>query len=122
MNKPEYKEFWIFGGMGGGFNDFHFLGCAEAESIDSPSLEQDAFQLVTEQYESYAGLHGILSYDDVFEMMCDECRSCGEPLPSDEEVQEAYENEITSWTTWRAMEAIPGENPEDPKWLNRKEW
>lgn len=120
MDEKKYKTFWIFGGMGGGFGGPHYLGETEATSIDDKFLEEDALQLITEEYESYAGLHGILSWDDVYEAMCEEYRSAGEPLPTDSEVQEAYEAEIASWASWWAMEAVPGENPEDPKWIDMR--
>lgn len=115
-----FKQFWVFGGMGGGFGGPHFLGTVEGESIDDPDVQSDAYQLVVDEYESYAGLHGIQSWDDVradLEASADE----GDEI-TDEDVQDAYNEEIASWTSYWVIPAVEGEDPEDEKWLETAPW
>lgn len=115
-----FKQFWVFGGMGGGFGGPHFLGTIEGESIDDPDVQSDAYQLVVDEYESYAGLHGIQSWDDVradLEASADE----GDEI-TDEDVQDAYNEEIASWTSYWVIPAVEGEDPEDEKWLETAPW
>lgn len=115
-----FKQFWAFGGMGDGFGGPHFLGTVEGESIDDPDVQSDAYQLVVDEYESYAGLHGIQSWDDVradLEASADE----GDEI-TDEDVQDAYNEEIASWTSYWVIPAVEGEDPEDEKWLETAPW
>lgn len=118
--ETNFKQFWAFGGMGGGFGGPHFLGTIEGKSIDDPEVQSDAYQLVVDEYESYAGLHGIQSWDDVkadLEASAEE----GDEI-TDEDVQDAYNGEISSWTSYWVIPAVKGEDPEDEKWLETAPW
>lgn len=115
-----FKEFWVFGGMGAGFGGPHFLGTLEGKSLDDPEVQSDAYQLVVDEYESYAGLHGIQSWDDV---KADLEASFGEgDEVTDEDVEDAYNEEISSWTSYWVIPAVEGEDPEDEKWLETAPW
>lgn len=103
------KEYWLFGGMGGGFGGPNYLGSAECSNEEEASDE--AYHLAREEYESYAGMHGVLSREEV---EADLIANWGEADES--EVDEAYDEEIESWISYFAVEAIPGVDPEE--WLD----
>lgn len=110
----EMKRFWVFGGMRDPFGGYHFLGEVEGISPDSSDVQRDARDLCVEIYESYAGLHGILTWDDVREdLMESESAFEDDAEISDEDVDDAYNEEIDNWCSYWVVEAIPGENPED---------
>lgn len=109
------KTFWLFGGMGGGFGGPNFLG--ECECKDAAEASREAYTLACEEYESYAGLHGVPSWDDVYEDLKSEFDSIDE-RENEEMVNEAYREEMESWISYWAIEAIEGVDPED--WL--EEW
>lgn len=114
----EMKEFWVFGGMADPFGGYHYLGTVEGSSADDLEMLRDARELCIDIYESYAGLHGIRSWDMVREDLLEDDDDI-----SDEDVEDAYNEEIDGWCAYWVKEAIPGENPEDEKWLEiaRKE-
>ena len=107
---PKFK---IFAGMGGGFGgpEYHMTG----EYPNRDAAMKDAFDLAVEEYESYAGLHGILSWDDVYQELVDEGYI---DTIDDEEtermVDDAYQEAIESWITYNAIEVKPGEKESDP--------
>jgi len=72
-------------GMGGGFG-----GCGNWEEIEADNLsdaESLAYELVCEEYDSYAGLHGILSVKEIMEE-----EGCNE-----EKALEFYNDDRESW-------------------------
>lgn len=118
--EKRFKEFWAFGGMGAGFGGPHFLGTLEGTAADDPEVQSDAWDLAVDEYESYAGLHGILSWDEVREDL-EESADEGEEV-TDEDVQDAYNEHISSWVSYWVIPAVDGEDPEDPKWLETAPW
>ena len=54
--------FKIYAGLSGGFGGANYHGTYEYESIDDALKE--AYLLAEEEYQSYEGCHGILSYAD----------------------------------------------------------
>lgn len=118
MDEKKFKEFWVFGGMGAGFGGPHFLGTVEGKGVDDSEVQEDAWTLAVEDYECYAGLHGILSWDEVKE---DLEESFGGPV-DDEEVDEAYNEEVSSWVSYWVIPAVEGENPNNSKWLDTAPW
>lgn len=118
--ETNFKQFWVFGGMGGGFGGPHFLGTVEGKSIDDPEVQEDARTLVVDEYESYAGLHGVRSWDEVKEDL--EESADPEDEITDEDVDDAYNQEIDSWCSWWVYPAVEGENPDDEKWLETAPW
>lgn len=102
------KTWWVFGGMISTVDNAHFLGEVEAET-ESDAITA-AWDLIVEEYETYAGLHGIPSWDDVrYELMPE---YDNEEL-NDDIIQEAYNQEIESWTRLWVKEAVDGVDPED---------
>lgn len=96
--ETNFKQFWVFGGMGGGFGGPHFLGTVEGKNIDDPEVQEDARTLVVDEYESYAGLHGVRSWGEVKQDL--EESADPEDEITDEDVEDAYNQEIDSWCSW----------------------
>lgn len=106
------KEYWLFGGMGGGFGGPNYLGSAEC--FDAEEASREAYALAVEDYESYAGNHGVQSRDEVYEELEPEFDTIDE-REIEQMVDEAYAEAIESWISYWAVEAIPGVDPEE--WL-----
>ena len=91
----------IYAGMGGSFGGASFI-----ETIDAKTAEEAdkyAYDQAWEEYESYAGCHGILSWDEVY----DELKEAGElDGMTDNEIEDFvndhYQEEVESWIEWRA--------------------
>ena len=114
----EKKEFWVFGGMHDPFGGYHYLGNVWGSAPDDPEVMDDAHELCVGIYESYAGLHGIRSWDDIFNDLFESESTFSDDVEiSDEDVNDVYNEEIDGWCCYWIMEAIPGENPEEEKWL-----
>lgn len=114
----EEKKFWVFGGIHDPFGGYHYLGTVEGSATDDPEVMDDARELCIGIYESYAGLYGIRSWDDIREDLVDSEATFDDDFEvSDEDVDDIYNEEIDSWCCYWIMEAIPGENPEKEKWL-----
>lgn len=103
----EKKAYWAFGGMISTIDSAHFLG--EVYAKDEGAAYDEAWELLVEEYESYAGLHGIPSWDEVRE---DVAATYGDEEIDDVQVQEAYDEEVSSWTQLKIIEAIEGVDPE----------
>lgn len=117
--ETKFNQYWVFGGMGGGFGGPHFLGTVEGKSIEDRDVQEDARQLLVDEYESYAGLHGVLSWDEVREDL--EESYPGDEI-TDEDVTDAYNEAIDSWGSYWVIPAVEGEDPEDEKWLETAPW
>lgn len=79
-------KFKIFAGLSGGFGGAVCLcihECfSEKEAIDF------AYSLAMEEYESYAGMHGLTGYD---ELLADN------PEISEDELEDLYREEAETW-------------------------
>ncbi len=87
---PKYR---IFAGLGGGFGS-GFGGATEhaIEEHDNEGKAMEAAeQYAREVYDSYAGLHGLLDWDEVAE------EHGLTPDEDDEEITQAYAEEQDSW-------------------------
>lgn len=102
--------FKIYAGLGGGFGGANYHGTYEYSNIDE-ALNY-AYNLALEEYQSYEGCHGILSYEDVEadlrdsdfigdDMSYDEIKDC---------VRCHYIEEVESWIEYHAM---PATGPDD---------
>lgn len=88
-------------GMGGGFGG---LGDWEvSNSTTEESALMYAEEKAREEYESYEGNHGILSYEDFME---------DNPEGTEEEFEESREQDIDSWIDYKAkwFEENPNED------------
>ena len=112
MRISKMPKFKIFAGMGGGFGGPEYHGTYEYPNRDEAM--KDAYDLAVEEYQSYEGYHGILSWDEVYQDLID---SGFIDTIDDNEVEEmvndAYLEEIEGWITYNAIEVKPGEKETD---------
>jgi hypothetical protein len=87
-------KFAIKYGLGGGFG-----GCERNEpKIIDVSSEKEAgrwaYEMAVQEYQSYEGLHGLRTYDEIMEQ--DEL--------SEDEAEQAYIEEMDSWLDYYVEE------------------
>lgn len=90
----------LYAGLGGGFGGYQYHCTEECDS--KTEAEEIARMLAIEEYQSYEGLHGILSEEDIREQYCEENGLNEDELsPADEdEISDMYQEEIESWITY----------------------
>lgn len=54
------QKYNIYAGLGGGFGGASYQGTGDFKSL--ADAENEAYQLAVEEYESYSGCHGLLSW------------------------------------------------------------
>lgn len=98
-------RFDVYGGMSGGFGGASFLGTYECDNEEA-ALEI-GYEQAVEEYQSYEGCHGILSWEE-----CEEAiqETYGDDYTEDD-VNDYYSNEIESWIVYYCRPA--GTDPED---------
>ena len=106
--------FKIYCGMGGSFGGARYNGTYEYANIDEATA--DAYRMAEEEYQSYEGCHGILSYADCEEDLQDSGFIDGDM--SDDEIEDMvyshYREEIESWISYYALPATgPDDQDED---------
>lgn len=100
--------------MGGSFGGARYNGTYEYADIDEATA--DAYRMAEEEYQSYEGCHGILSYADCEEDLQDSGFIDGDM--SDDEIEDMvyshYREEIESWISYYALPATgPDDQDED---------
>lgn len=83
----EYSEVgtWkIYAGLGGGFNSIRYIKTYEGTKDQA---EKEAYYAAVEEYESYEGLHGLRTVDEIMD----------EEGVDYEEAQQIYNEEMESW-------------------------
>ena len=58
-------KFNIYAGLGGSFGGATYQGTLECN--DALEAEQYAYECALEEYESYSGCHGLLTWDEIAE-------------------------------------------------------
>lgn len=106
--------FKIYSGMGGSFGGARYNGTYEYANINEATA--DAYRMAEEEYQSYEGCHGILSYADCEEDLQDSGFIDGDM--SDDEIEDMvyshYREEIESWISYYALPATgPDDQDED---------
>lgn len=86
------KKFEIFAGLGGGFGGATSHGTHECKNKDA--AEELAYELALEDYESYDGLHGLRTVEDIIEQ--DEV--------SEDEAYEIWQEEREGWLDYYVEE------------------
>lgn len=90
------KKYDIYAGLGGGFGGAHLV--AEAEEFENQEAAvKYAYECALEEYQSYEGCYGIVSYGDILNYPEDYGLEDGF---TEEDVQEIYQEEIESWITY----------------------
>lgn len=95
VNREKLQEYNIYAGLGGGFGGARYQFTTLCENIDDAN--DIAYQVACEDYDSYAGIHGIRSYDEIAE---EEDLVLGE---DDETIDEIYNDERESWVDYYAV-------------------
>lgn len=103
-------EFKIYAGLNGGFGGADYCYTAEFDNIDQ--AEQAAYEEAIQEYESYEGLHGILSYEELKEELEKEFL---EEL-SEEEATEYYLEERDGWLDYYVKE-VSNEDDEEEEYI-----
>lgn len=92
-------EFKIYYGLGGGFGGAKFSHIEECKT--RAEAEEIAYQLAIEEYESYGGYHGLTSQEEI----CENLEDFGlEEDATDEDIWEAYMEEVNSWISYHVEE------------------
>lgn len=85
----------IYAGLGGGFGGAHHVATEQFES-ESAAM-QYAYDCAVEEYQSYEGLHGIVSFGDI----CENPEDYGlDEDFSDEDAESIYNEEVESWIVY----------------------
>ena len=95
---PKFK---IYAGLSGGFGGAVYQGTYEYDTIEE--AEDDAYTLAVEEYESYAGSQGLMSWSEIKE---DLIESFGIE-PSEEDVNDHYREYVESWISYYVKEICP---------------
>lgn len=114
-------KYAIFAGLGGEFGGAQY--CGDYEFSTAEEADHYAYDLAWEEYESYAGSHGILSRDEVYE----DCLASEQIEPgaqSELEIEciaeDAYLEQVESWIVWKAIpvvDAIDYADITDADWM-----
>lgn len=101
--------FNIYAGMGGGFGGATYEGWFSIE--DKEEAESLARELAIEEYQSYEGYHGILSYMECAQELYGEGPDGEVPewvwtsVNAQEEIKDMYTEEVESWIEYWVEEA-----------------
>ncbi len=80
----ETRKWKIFAGLSGGFGGAHYV---KTVSGTEQEAQDEAYELAKEEYESYEGLHGLRTIDEIMD----------EDGVDHEEAEEIYNEEMESW-------------------------
>lgn len=107
----------LYAGLSGGFGGYQYH-CTEEYNSKDEALEA-ARQLAIEEYQSYAGCHGLTSEEDILEQyLKDNGLSHDELTESDyEEIWDMYMEEVEGWLSYLATTI-----EEDPDHDRYYEW
>lgn len=91
----------IYAGMGGSFGGPTFVDTLDFTTAEE--ADKYAYDEAWLEYESYAGLNGIISWDEIY----NECEENGEfegmsNWQAEEYVNNLYQEEVESWIEWYA--------------------
>lgn len=107
------ERYHLYAGLGGGFGGAHYDRTVEAENIDE--AYKFAYELAVEEYQSYEGCHGIMSWDDCYEDAIESDFIDEKTMAEDEitdYVNDMYQEEIEGWIEYYAIKD-EGQDPED---------
>lgn len=111
------KTYWVYVGMFGCSN-LHFAGDCDAENAEQ--ADRFAWEMAIEEYESYAGYHGILNRDEIADDLRESDPDCE---PSEEDIDDAYNEAVSDHVTYFAVEAVDGQDPDDEDFIEQaKPW
>lgn len=97
--------FKIYAGLSGGFGGAQYHGTYEY--ADKQEAERDAYNLAWEEYESYGGYHGLYTWDSMREEIANEYYDGDIDAVPEEDVNDAYNEEVEGWLSYKAVEITP---------------
>ena len=101
----------IYAGLGGGFGGAEYKGTIDCKTFDDAT--QIAYELAIEEYESYAGMKGLKSYDEVaIDYLIEENIIDNEDESDEEYVTELYNDTVESWLDYFVIETSKDINTE----------
>lgn len=89
------KKYNLYAGLSGSFNNCEYRGTIECETIQE--AEKYAYDLAVDVYESYAGYHGLLTWDEVAE------ENDLDINIDIEEINDLYNEELDTWCEFYAV-------------------
>lgn len=90
-------KFEIYAGLGGSMGGAQFEGIYDFK--DEDEAEKFAYEKAVEEYESYAGMHGLIDYEGAYED-CEESGWIDDSMSEDEiheMVEQHYRDYRDSW-------------------------
>ena len=102
-------KFNLYAGLSGGFNSVQFH-CTE-EFDDYEEAESAARDIAIEEYQSYEGSNGILSWEDCRDEIIEELGKNAEI--DEEDIDLRYIEEIESWIDYYVKPYDPNTQEED---------
>lgn len=91
---PRYKLTY---GLGGGMNTIE----SHVEDFNTQEqADEQAYQLAVDDYESYAGMHGLMDYDEAL----------AEAEGDEDDAQDIYNESREGWLEYHA-ELVPDDTP-----------
>lgn len=104
--------FKLYAGLGGSFGGGKYQGTFEFDDIDVAQTE--AAYMAIDEYMSYEGSHGLMNWEDCRNDLIDSFSGDQDDehpyLPTDEEVDAYYQDEIEGWIDYWVISA---EGPDD---------
>lgn len=98
-------QYKIYAGLSGGFGGAQYIETVDASSAEE-ALEM-AYEYAVDEYESYEGLYGLATYEDVADNPSE--YGLDEDCQDEEYLLEAYEEERNDWLDYY-VEEVKKEN------------
>lgn len=91
-------QYDIYAGLSGSFGGPNLQGTWDFHNLEEAT--QFAYDLAVEEYESYASCHGLLTWDECKE---DLCNSFPDEKIDDSDVDTYYLEEVEDWISYSAL-------------------
>lgn len=105
------KEYNIYAGLGGGFGGatYQYTGLFNSQE----EADNEAYQRACEEYDSYSGSHGLLTYEEAEALAINEGYTPG-TKNFEEYISEAFQEDVENWANYYAsLTSEDTETPED---------
>lgn len=105
------KEYNIYAGLGGGFGGatYQYTGLFNSQE----EADNEAYQRACEEYDSYSGYHGLLTYEEALEEAKAENPEATED-ELDDYIGELFQQDMEEWVeSYATLTSEDTETPED---------
>lgn len=97
---PKFK---LYAGLSGGFGGANYQGTYEYDDEEEATLA--AYDMAWEEYESYEGLHGLCSFEEIRQDIADSWYEGDLDKVSEEEAESHYREYVEGWIEyWAKLE------------------